>query len=284
MATTAEIEIRPVRPEDRRRVEEIARGVWDGHDYLPEVFDDWLADPASAFLAAELDGTVVGLQRTRPLAPGLAWYEGLRVDAAYRRRGIARAMLRAAIEEARGQGYRELRLRSGGEDAAALFESEGFQLQLHAIAWRASRLEGEEPARIPDPSEADLLASRVQEDGSLERYRWLYLDADGDRDLDAEELRRLATLGRLRVGPGGRALAVVRQNRLGTRLRAGFVSGQGGVLRDLLLALRFEADIDALEGVSLWLPEDDPRAGTLEEVGYDFRVEPFAMSLYVLKL
>ena len=273
-----------MRPEDRRRVEEIARGVWDGHDYLPEVFDDWVADPASAFQAAELDGTVVGLQRTRPLAPGLAWYEGLRVDAAYRRRGIARAMLRAAIEEARGQGYREIRLRSGGEDAAALFESEGFELRLRAVAWRANRLEGEEPARIPDPSEADLLASRVQEDGSLERYGGLYLDPDGDRDLDAEELRRLATLGRLRVGPGGRALAVVRPNRLGTRLRAGFVGGQGGVLRDLLLALRFEADIDALEGVNLWLPEDDPRAGTLQEVGYDFRVEPFAMSLYVLKL
>ena len=50
------------------------------------------------------------------------------------------------------------------------------------------------------------------------------------------------------MGPGGRALAVVRPNRLGTRLRAGFVGGQGGVLRDLLLALRFEADIDALYG------------------------------------
>ena len=284
MATTAEIELRPVRPEDRGRVQEIARGVWDGHDYLPEVFDEWLADPGSAFQAAELDGVVVGLQRLRPLAPGLAWYEGLRVDAAHRRKGIARAMLRAAVEEASRQGLREIRLRTGGEDAAALFQSEGFELRLEAVAWRAVRLEGEEPAPIPGPSEAEVLAQRIREDGSLERYGGVHLDADGDRDLDAEELRRLAGLGRLRAGPGGRALAVVRTNRRGTRMRAGFVSGQGGVLRDLLLQLRFEADIDGLEGVDAWLPAGDPRAGTFEEVGYDFRVEPFSMSLYALRL
>ena len=284
MATAAEIELRPVRPEDRARVEEIARDVWDGHDYLPDVFDEWVADPASSFQAAELDGIVVGLQRTRPLAPGIAWYEGLRVDAAHRRKGIARAMLRSAIDEARRQGVREIRLRTGGEDAGGLFQSEGFERRLDAIAWRASRMEGEEPARIPDQSEADLLANRIREDGSLERYAGVHLDAEGDRDLDAEELRRLAGLGRLRAGPGGRALAVVRQNRRGTRLWAGFLSGQGGVLRDLLLALRFEADIDGLEGVNAWLPADDPRAGTLEEVGYDFRVEPFSMSLYALRL
>jgi GNAT superfamily N-acetyltransferase len=284
LAAALDLEIRPVRPEDKIRVEEISRGVWDGHDYLPEVFDDWVADPASSFQAAELDGTVVGVQRTRPLASGLAWYEGLRVDAANRRQGIARAMLRSAIEEARAQGFRVIRLRTGGEDATALFESEGFERRLEAVAWRATRLEGEEPARIPDPSEAELLASRIREAGALERYAGVHLDSDGDRDLDADELRRLAGLGRLRAGPGGRALAIVRQNRPGTRLRAGFVSGQGGVLRDLLLALRFEADIDGLEGVDVWLPAADPRAGVFEEVGYDFRVEPFSMSLYALKL
>lgn len=284
MAAAADLDIRPVRPEDKARVEEIARDIWDGHDYLPEVFDDWLAEPAASFEAAEMDGVVVGLQRIRPLAAGLAWYEGLRVDAAHRRRGIARAMLRSAIEEARRQGFREIRLRTGGEDATALFESEGFERRLEAVAWRASRMEGEEPARIPDGAEAELLASRIREDGALERYAGVHLDADGDRDLDAGELRRLAELGRLRAGPGGRALAVVRQNRRGTSLRVGFISGQGGVLRDLLLALRFEADIDGLESVSVWLPAADPRAGTFEEVGYDFRVEPFSMSLYALKL
>jgi hypothetical protein len=124
----------------------------------------------------------------------------------------------------------------------------------------------------------------MSEDGSLQRFAGLHVDAEGDRDLDAGELRRLAEQGRLRAGQGGRALAVVRQNRRGTQLRAGFLGGQGGVLRDLALALRFEADIDGLQSVSAWLPEDDPRAGTLEEVGYDSRVEPFSMSLYALKL
>lgn len=251
---------------------------------MPAVFDDWLADPSASFQAAEVDGLVVGLQRLRPLAPGLAWYEGLRVDAQHRRQGIARTMLRAAAEEARRQGFLELRLRTGSEEAMALFESEGFERRLDVVRWRAPRMEGDEPARIPDAAEADLLERRMAEDGSLERYRSIHLDADGDRNLDVAELRRLAGQGRLRAGPGGRALAIVRPSRDGTRLFASFIGGQGGVLRDLLIALRFEADVDGMEGVSAWLPKDDPRAGTLGDVGYDFSIDPFQMSVYALRL
>jgi GNAT superfamily N-acetyltransferase len=265
-------------------VEEICAEVWDAHDYVPRVFEDWLADPSGSFQAAEIDGVVVGVQRLRPLAPGVTWYEGLRVDASHRRQGIARAMLRAATEEARRQGFTEMRLRTASPEAVALFESEGFDHRLDAVLWRASRMEGDEPARIPDAAEAELLAQRAREDGSLDRYRGVHLDADGDRDLDAGELRRLAGQGRLRAGPGGRALAVVRPSWNGARLWAGFVSGQGGVLRDLLLALRFEADVDGMEGVNAWIPQDDPRAGTLEEVGYDFSIDPFQMSVYTLRL
>lgn len=74
-----ELSLRPMRPADRERVMEICRDVWDGHDYIPRVFDEWLADAGAAFQAGEVDGVVVGLQRLRPYAPGLIWYEGLRV-------------------------------------------------------------------------------------------------------------------------------------------------------------------------------------------------------------
>jgi hypothetical protein len=227
---------------------------------------------------------VVGIQRLHAISAGVAWYEGLRVAASHRRRGIARAMLRQAAEEARLQGFTEMRLRTASAAAMALFESEGFERRLDVVAWRAARMEGDEPARIPDAAEAEALARRLREDGSLERFRGIHLDADGDRDLDAGELRRLAAQGRLRAGAGGRALAVVRPSWNGTRLWAGFLGGQGGVLRDLLLALRFEADVDGMEGVNAWLPKDDPRAGTLEEVGYDFSIDPFQMSVYTLNL
>src|SRR5712691_6231857 len=94
-----DLQLRPVRPADRDRVVEMTRDVWNGRDYLPRVFDRWVGDAGAAFQAAEVEGVVVGVQRLRPYAPGLIWYEGLRVAAEHRRHGIARAMLDAAIEE-----------------------------------------------------------------------------------------------------------------------------------------------------------------------------------------
>ena len=64
-----ELLIRPARPTDRDRVADLCRDVWEGHDYVPRVFDDWVSDSASAFQAVALDGMVVGLQRTRPYSP-----------------------------------------------------------------------------------------------------------------------------------------------------------------------------------------------------------------------
>ena len=102
---------------------EITRDVWDGHDYVPRVFDDWVSDAGAAFQAIELDGVVVGVQRLRPYSSGLVWYEGLRVASTHRRQGLARTMLQSAIAEAREQSFREMRLATGNP-AAALTDTE----------------------------------------------------------------------------------------------------------------------------------------------------------------
>ncbi|TMD51749.1 MAG: GNAT family N-acetyltransferase [Chloroflexi bacterium] len=79
--------------------------VWEGHDYIPRVFDDWVSDPGAWFQAAEVDGELVGIQRLRPIARTVVWYEGLRVAPQKRRQGLARAMLNAAAGQARGLGF-----------------------------------------------------------------------------------------------------------------------------------------------------------------------------------
>src|SRR5258708_4932077 len=107
------LELRPVRPSDRERVIEITSEGGEGTDYLPEVFDEWVADPRGQFQAAELDGVVVGVQRLRPIAPHIVFYEGLRVALSHRRQGLARTMLRHAMAEAAAQGLTEMRLVTG---------------------------------------------------------------------------------------------------------------------------------------------------------------------------
>lgn len=280
---TSELTLRPMRAADRERVVQISRDIWDGHDYLPRVFDEWLADAGAAFQAAELEGVVVGVQRLRPIAPGLVWYEGLRVASTHRRQGLARAMLAYAIADAREQRFREMRLGTGNADAVPLFESMGFRRLVDVRWWRGLRVEGGEPARMPDPSEARKTWPAIEKSHGFDLYHGVSADFNGARDVDADELERLAKIGMLRVGPGGRALAALREP-WGNNLAVAFLAGRGGALRELLMALRFEADADGLGHVSVSLPRDHPAADDMTASGYDLANDEDSAYIYGLLL
>ena len=87
-------------------------------------------------LVAELDGAVVGYIRlaypTRLACNShVRQIQGLAVADEARGRGIARALVRAAVEEARRRGARRLTLRVLGHNTPArkLYESEGFVVE-----------------------------------------------------------------------------------------------------------------------------------------------------------
>jgi GNAT superfamily N-acetyltransferase len=262
---------------------EITRDVWQGHDYLPRVFDAWLADSGAAFQAAELDGVVVGIHRLRPYAPGLIWYEGLRVASSHRRQGMARTMLESAIAEAKEQQFREIRLGTGNPEAARLFESSGFRRLADLRWWRGPRVEGGEPARMPGAAEARRLWDGIASTAGIELYFGVNPDFNGARDLGPEELERLAEEGLLRAGPGGRALVGLRE-AWGDNLAVTLVAGGGGALRELLVALRFEADADALDHVTINLPRGHPAEEDLRASGYDLANAEDTAYIYGLTL
>lgn len=98
--------------------------------------DPWARHDPDDVLVAELDGRVVGyLTLGRPTTlPSNAhvWQvQGLAVHPDARRRGVARALLRAGVEEARARGARRLTLRVLGTNpgAQALYASEGFAVE-----------------------------------------------------------------------------------------------------------------------------------------------------------
>ena len=283
MATADRLSLRPVRPADRDRVIEMTRDVWGGHDYVPRVFDDWVADVGAAFQALEVDGIVVGLQRLRPYASGLIWYEGLRVASTHRRQGLARAMLESAIAEAREQSFREMRLATGNPEAARLFEELGFERIQDDRWWRGGRVEGGESARIPTADEADKLWAAIASSPGIELWGGVTADFNGAQDLASAELSRLAGIGMLRAGPGGRAIAGLREP-WGDNLAVAFVAGKGGALRELLMALRFEADADGLDDVVIALPRDHPAGDDMRASGYDFANDEDNMYIYRLNL
>jgi GNAT superfamily N-acetyltransferase len=257
---------------------EITARVWEGTDYLPHVLERWLSDPGATLEAAELDGLVVGFQRLRPITQGIVFYEGLRIAEEHRRRGFARAMLRHALEEAAGQGFREMRLITGNPAACRLFDSEGFRRLVHCQVWLAGRLEGADLPRLVPAEEAPALLARLREDPAYDAYGRVNAHWHEVTDLDEEVLGRLATQGLVRASVASRALALLEPGSH-NRLAVSLVAGSGAGLQDLLMGLRFEADTQGYEGVRLFAPDPHPAAGEFGEVGYhlaDGQVQRYA--------
>jgi len=83
---------RPASTEDTADMLALTKTSWDGDDYVPQVGDEWRADPHGRLVVAEYKGKVIGLGKLTRLS-GLDWWlEGLRVDPAYEGLGVASQM------------------------------------------------------------------------------------------------------------------------------------------------------------------------------------------------
>ena len=104
------------------------RGVGDERRYLRAV----RGHPDAAVLVAEVDGQLAGrlsLARDQNPASHHVADLGLMVDSRFRRRGVGRALLEAAVEWAPEHGVAKLELHvfPWNEAAIALYESFGFE-------------------------------------------------------------------------------------------------------------------------------------------------------------
>jgi len=114
------IEIRPARSEDREPVLAFCVNTWEWGDYIEYVWDEWLNDPQGKLFVATSDGQPIGVAHVRMLNKTEAWLEGMRVDPAFRRQGIASALYDAQVTEAKRHGAITARLITESTNAAAL--------------------------------------------------------------------------------------------------------------------------------------------------------------------
>jgi len=78
--STAAVTCRPALAQDRADVFEFCKDIWDGGDYVPEVWDEWFNDPSGVLAVAELDGRAIGCAKVTRMDDGQWWLEGFRVD------------------------------------------------------------------------------------------------------------------------------------------------------------------------------------------------------------
>ena len=80
---------RPALMKDTEDMLELTSHIWEGNDYLPKVWDTWLADPDGFLAVAEYRGRVVGIAMLECQGPGEWYLAGLRVHPEMEGRGVA---------------------------------------------------------------------------------------------------------------------------------------------------------------------------------------------------
>jgi ribosomal protein S18 acetylase RimI-like enzyme len=131
--------VRPAEPRDADAVLALMEGLTRppvADDPLPQrdVFLAHLEHEDAQVFVAEIDGGVVGaaslwIQPRLNWTTPQAWIPDLYVEPAFRRRGAARALIDACVDEARRRGCHRLVLESGHHRAEAhrLYEAYGFE-------------------------------------------------------------------------------------------------------------------------------------------------------------
>ena len=137
------LDVRSARPEDRDAVFAFCAHTWSDGDYIPYVWDEWLADSGGALLVAVADTQPVGLVHVRLMSPEEGWIEGIRVDPTIRRQSIGRVLVSRALAAARERGATIVRLFTDHDNlpAQGLFARFGFTRVAEVVRYRAPALD-----------------------------------------------------------------------------------------------------------------------------------------------
>ena len=249
--------IRPARPEDRADVEALCAQVWGGEDYIPQVWDEWLADPEGEFSVVELNGRVVALAKLSHVADDEWWLEGMRVHPNYRRLGVSRLLQAHQLQVAERLGVGVVRFATASYNRPIHRNAlrDGFRRVAEFRHCRADALPGPQALRPLGPEDLEaawgLIADSPirQASGGLYEVWWQWRRLTKDRlaahiaagqvwgiDLDG----KLAALAIVPAGPGEEHLSV------------GYLDGTPEGLRALAWGLRLLAYQQGYPGVRVF--------------------------------
>jgi ribosomal protein S18 acetylase RimI-like enzyme len=292
---TGDLVVRPARAEDRDAVFAFSSTTFDGDDYIPYVWDDWLGgDPErGALLVAAWDGQPVGVIHWRLLGDDEAWIEGIRVDPAARRRGVGRAMVSRALAGADAHGARVARLMTSERNVASqqLVGRFGFVRVAEVARYEAAseeEVEGVAAARL-GPEDFDRVWSWLEESNLRPFTGGLEFDYWAARALSEPALRAYLAAGEvwaLEEWGSLQALAVVMERPAEgdgpASLESRYTDGTADALGRLGLALRGIAGERGCAKAELWLPNLLILRDAMQGAGYTRDDE--AMWIYAREL
>jgi GNAT superfamily N-acetyltransferase len=272
---TANLEIRSALPSDRAAMIELTRDVWDGGDYVPYVWDRWLADAEGWLMVAALDGKIVGLQHIDRQPDGTAWVEGIRVAAQAQNRGIGRAMLERAIAWARTHDSPWLRLAtsSGNPASNRIAERSGLTLLGTFVSVDAPAGSGAAGnVRLALPTEFDRVCPALERTLGDNPQTWVYTEGWSAYSLTRKRLRLLLSMGGVIVwGDEPEAIAIATSHVSRPSLRLGLLCGTPSGMAGIACWLRANAADAGLSVVRANVEAVPDAAGALSAAGFRSR-------------
>lgn len=295
--TLTNLTFRPVCPDDKPRVLEFTRNTWgeDDDDYIKDVFNDWVIDPRGEFTAAVLDGEVIGIAKLTDMGNDEWWFEGLRIDPAYRRQGIAREFNRYHVELAKRLGADVVRYMTGGGNigSQAIGMRAGFQ---HIITFRAYLADAASEFALPMLLTLDDLpgVARWIDSPLMRHLQGIYRAAWTVKTLTEAEIRHALeakTAYGLKDARGRlTAWALLRpeeydddsEDNEKRRLRIDHLDGEMGAVTELAGQMRALAASRNRSMVSAGIGDYPPLIEALQAAGY--ALDPDHPELWVLEL
>lgn len=143
-STPLHVVCRPARERDLEEITEFCKTIWDGHDYVPDVIDDWFHDLRGILAVADHEGHAIGCSKLTWLAEGQWWLEGFRVDPKYQGRKVG-SLLHHYVDKwwlDHGNGVMRLMTSAKNKSVHHLCERTGFTKLFEVRGYKAKPVEG----------------------------------------------------------------------------------------------------------------------------------------------
>ena len=269
----AQVKIRRARPSDKSPVLEISKKIWSGHDYLPQVWDDWLADKNARLIVATVNEKTVGVAHASLQTPHIAWLEGVRIHEQYRGLGIAGKLNKALVEWARRRGARVARLSTGSRNHASRKHLQKIGFPVIQTFQRLDTTKGlrVRPAGVTAARRsAKPLWSWLRQRPNFAENHAMYSDGWTWYPLTLPVLRDHMSRGHVLITSGNRqprSLCIfLDEDRV---LTMGFLAGERGDVVKLVRMLRFLMFRKKRERLRVLLPSKSILVRVLEPSGFE---------------
>ena len=270
---SAPVKIRKAKSSDKSPVLEISKKIWSGHDYLPQVWDDWLADKNARLIVATPNGKTVGVAHASLQTPYIAWLEGVRIHEQYRGLGIAGKLNHSLVEWARRKGANVARLSTGSSNRASREHLEKIGFPVMQTFQRLESVRGlrVKPAGVTTSrGSAKSLWNWLRTRPNFAENHAMYSDGWTWYPLTLPVLRKHISRGHVLVTSGNRqprSLCIfLDEDRV---LTMGFLTGERANVAKLVRMLRFLMFRKKRERLRVLLPSKSTLVRALEGLGFE---------------